>query len=98
MNAELLGFERPMANSMDAVSDRDFALEYLAAAAILATHLSRLAEEMVIWASAQFAFIAFSDAFSTGSSMMPQKRNPDAAELVRGKAGRVFGALFGLLT
>ncbi len=98
LTAEKLDFDRPMANSMDAVSDRDFALDFLAAAAILATHMSRLAEEMVIWASAQFGFIAFSDAFSTGSSMMPQKRNPDAAELVRGKSGRVFGALTALLT
>ena len=98
MTAEKLDFDRPMANSMDAVSDRDFAIDFLAASAILATHMSRLAEEMVIWASAQFGFIAFTDAFSTGSSMMPQKRNPDAAELVRGKSGRVFGALFGLLT
>jgi argininosuccinate lyase len=87
-----------MANSMDAVSDRDFAIEYLSGLAILATHLSRLAEEMVIWSSAQFGFIKFTDAFSTGSSMMPQKRNPDAAELLRGKSGRVFGHLFGLLT
>lgn len=98
MTAEKLGFDRPMANSMDAVSDRDFAIEYLSALAILATHLSRLAEEMVIWSSAQFGFIKFTDAFSTGSSMMPQKRNPDAAELLRGKSGRVFGHLFGLLT
>ena len=98
LTAEKLDFDRPMANSMDAVSDRDFALEFLSAAAILATHLSRFAEEMVIWASAQFSFIRFSDAFSTGSSMMPQKRNPDAAELVRAKAGRVFGSLFTLLT
>jgi argininosuccinate lyase len=98
MTAEKLGFDQPMANSMDAVSDRDFALEFLAAAAILAVHLSRLAEEMVIWSSAQFGFIRFTDAFSTGSSMMPQKRNPDAAELVRGKTGRIFGYLFGLLT
>jgi argininosuccinate lyase len=98
LSAEKLDFDRPMANSMDAVSDRDFALEFLAAAAILATHMSRFAEEMVIWASAQFGFIKFSDAFSTGSSMMPQKRNPDAAELVRAKAGRVFGNLFSLLT
>ncbi|TAL03414.1 MAG: argininosuccinate lyase [Rhodospirillaceae bacterium] len=98
MTAEKLGFDHPMANSMDAVSDRDFALEYLAAAAILATHLSRLAEEMVIWSSAQFGFIQFTDAFSTGSSMMPQKRNPDAAELLRGKSGRIFGNLIGLLT
>ncbi len=97
LTAGKLDFDRPMANSMDAVSDRDFALDFLAAAAILATHMSRLAEEMVLWASAQFGFIAFTDAFSTGSSMMPQKRNPDAAELVRGKAGRVFGALTALL-
>ena len=98
LTAEKLDFDRPMANSMDAVSDRDFAIDFLAGAAILATHMSRLAEEMVIWASAQFGFIAFTDAFSTGSSMMPQKRNPDAAELVRGKSGRVFGALTTLLT
>jgi len=98
MTAEKLGFDRPMFNSMDAVSDRDFAIEYLAALAIIATHLSRLAEEMVIWSSAQFGFITFTDAFSTGSSMMPQKRNPDAAELLRGKSGRIFGHLFGLLT
>jgi argininosuccinate lyase len=96
--AKALGFERPMANSMDAVSDRDFALEFMAAAAILAAHLSRLAEELIVWFSPQFGFIKFSDAFTTGSSMMPQKRNPDAAELVRGKSGRVFGALMGLLT
>ncbi|MCC6912248.1 MAG: argininosuccinate lyase [Rhodospirillaceae bacterium] len=98
MSAASLDFDRPMANSMDAVSDRDFAIEFLAAASILSTHMSRFAEEMVIWASAQFGFIKFSDAFSTGSSMMPQKRNPDAAELVRAKAGRVFGSLFTLLT
>ncbi len=98
LTASKLDFDRPMANSMDAVSDRDFALEFLAAASILATHMSRFAEEMVIWASAQFGFIKFSDAFSTGSSMMPQKRNPDAAELVRAKAGRVYGSLFTLLT
>jgi argininosuccinate lyase len=92
-----LEFDRPMANSLDAVSDRDFAMEFLSAASILSVHLSRLAEEMVIWASAQFGFISFSDAFSTGSSMMPQKRNPDAAELMRGKVGRVIGAMNGLL-
>ncbi|MCH2395476.1 argininosuccinate lyase [Oceanibaculum sp.] len=97
MTAKDLGFDRPMGNSMDAVADRDFALEYLAAASILATHLSRLAEEIVIWCSAQFRFIRLTDAFSTGSSIMPQKRNPDAAELVRGKAGRVIGALNTLL-
>jgi argininosuccinate lyase len=96
--AKELGFDRPMANSLDAVSDRDFALEYLSVAAICAVHLSRLAEEMVNWSSAQFGFIRFSDAFSTGSSIMPQKRNPDAAELVRGKSGRLFGNLMGLLT
>ncbi len=98
LTAEKLDFDRPMANSMDAVSDRDFALEFLAASSILATHLSRFAEELVIWSSAQFGFIRFTDAFSTGSSMMPQKRNPDAAELVRAKAGRVFGGLITLLT
>ena len=98
LTAEKLGFDGPMANSMDAVSDRDFALEFLSAGSVLAVHLSRIAEEMVIWCSSQFGFIRFSDAFSTGSSMMPQKRNPDAAELVRGKAGRVFGALIGLMT
>ena len=95
--AKALGFDRASHNSLDAVSDRDFALEALAAAAITATHLSRLAEEFVIWSSAQFAFIRLSDAFSTGSSMMPQKRNPDAAELVRAKTGRISGALVALL-
>ena len=96
--AKELGFDRPMANSLDAVSDRDFALDYLSTAAIIAVHLSRIAEEMVNWSSAQFGFIRFSDAWSTGSSIMPQKRNPDAAELVRGKSGRLFGNLMGLLT
>ena len=96
--AAALGFDRPTANSIDSVSDRDFALEFLAAGAILATHLSRQAEELVIWCSEGFKFVALSDAFTTGSSIMPQKRNPDAAELVRGKAGRVFGALTTLLT
>ena len=91
-----LGFDRPMANSLDAVSARDFALEFLAACAICATHLSRLAEEIVVWSSAQFGFIGLSDSFATGSSIMPQKRNPDAAELVRAKAGRIIGALTGL--
>ena len=95
--AKELGFDRPMANSLDAVSDRDFALDYLSVAAIVSVHLSRLAEEMVTWSSAQFGFIRFSDAWSTGSSIMPQKRNPDAAELVRGKSGRLFGNLMGLL-
>ncbi len=97
MTAAALGFDRPMANSLDAVSDRDFALEFLGAAAIAAVHLSRLAEEMVIWSSAQFRFVRFSDRFSTGSSIMPQKKNPDAAELVRAKAGRISGALVALL-
>ncbi|WP_404381396.1 argininosuccinate lyase [Caenispirillum salinarum] len=95
--AEMLGFDRPCANSLDAVSDRDFALEFLSAASICAVHLSRLAEELVIWTTAQFAFVRLSDGFSTGSSIMPQKRNPDAAELVRAKAGRVIGDLNSLL-
>ena len=98
MTARLLGFDRPAANSIDAVSDRDFVVEALAAAALIVMHLSRLAEELVLWSSAQFGFITLSDRFSTGSSIMPQKRNPDAAELVRGKTGRVVGALIGLLT
>ncbi|RIK95093.1 MAG: argininosuccinate lyase [Proteobacteria bacterium] len=97
MTAAALGFDRPAANSLDAVSDRDFALEFLSAASITAVHLSRLAEEIVLWASAQFGFISLSDAFTTGSSIMPQKRNPDAAELARAKAGRVIGALNSLL-
>jgi argininosuccinate lyase len=97
MTATALGFDRPMANSLDAVSDRDFALEVLAAGSILAVHLSRMAEEIVLWCTDQFAFIRLSDAFTTGSSIMPQKRNPDAAELVKAKAGRVIGALNGLL-
>ncbi len=95
--ADALGFDRPCANSLDAVSDRDFAMEFLAAGAVLAVHLSRLAEEIVVWSSEPFGFIRLSDAFSTGSSIMPQKRNPDAAELVRAKAGRVIGALNSLL-
>ncbi len=98
MTAGALGFDRPTANSLDAVSDRDFALEFLAAAAICAVHLSRLAEEIVVWCSAPFGFIRLSDAFTTGSSIMPQKRNPDAAELARAKTGRVVGALVALLT
>ncbi|MGC6512103.1 MAG: argininosuccinate lyase [Parvibaculales bacterium] len=95
--AQALGFERPTANSIDSVSDRDFVLEALSCAAITATHLSRLAEEIVVFASAQFGFFRLPDAFSTGSSIMPQKRNPDAAELVRAKAGRIIGALTGFL-
>jgi argininosuccinate lyase len=98
MTAKALGFDRPTANSLDSVADRDFVLETLSAAAICATHLSRFAEELVLWTTPQFGFVRFSDAFSTGSSIMPQKRNPDAAELVRGKSGRVIGALVGLLT
>lgn len=98
MTASTLGFDRPTANSLDAVSDRDFALEFLSAAAISAMHLSRLAEEIIIWCSAPYRFIRLSDAFTTGSSIMPQKRNPDAAELVRAKTGRITGALVGLLT
>ena len=95
--AQALGFDRPMANSLDAVSARDFAIEFLAAAAICAAHISRQAEELVLWCAPQFGFIKLSDAYSTGSSIMPQKRNPDAAELARAKAGRIFGALQGLL-
>ena len=97
MTADALGFDRPAANSLDAVSDRDFALETLAACAICALHLSRLAEEIVLWTSAQFGFLSLSDEFSTGSSIMPQKRNPDAAELVRAKTGRIAGAFQALL-
>ncbi|GJD50109.1 Argininosuccinate lyase [Methylobacterium crusticola] len=95
--ATALGFDRPTANSLDSVADRDFALEALSAAAIAAVHLSRFAEEIVVWTSAQFGFVKLSDRFTTGSSIMPQKRNPDAAELVRAKSGRVIGALSGLL-
>jgi len=97
MTANELGFDRPSANSLDAVSDRDFALEFLSAASICAMHLSRFAEELVIWSSAQFRFVTLSDAFSTGSSIMPQKKNPDAAELIRAKVGRIFGANVALM-
>ena len=98
MTAKALGFDGPMANSLDAVSDRDFALEFLSSASICAMHLSRLAEELVIWSSAQFRFVTMSDRWSTGSSIMPQKRNPDAAELLRAKIGRIFGAYVALMT
>jgi argininosuccinate lyase len=98
MTAKTLGFREPTRNSLDSVSDRDFALEFLSIAAICATHLSRLAEEIVIWSTPQFGFVRLSDSFSTGSSIMPQKKNPDAAELVRAKTGRVNGHLIGLLT
>jgi argininosuccinate lyase len=96
--AAALGFREPTRNSIDSVSDRDFALEFLSSAAIAATHLSRLAEEIVIWSTPQFGFVRLSDSFSTGSSIMPQKKNPDAAELVRAKTGRINGHLTGLLT
>jgi len=96
--AQLLGFDAPTANSLDAVSDRDFAIEFAAVAAILLTHLSRMAEELVLWSSAQFDFIELPDRFCTGSSIMPQKKNPDVPELVRGKVGRVNGHLIALLT
>lgn len=96
MTAKALGFDRPTANSMDSVADRDYALEALSAASIAAVHLSRLAEEIVIWTSAQFRFVKLSDGFTTGSSIMPQKRNPDAAELVRAKTGRIMGSFTAL--
>lgn len=98
MTAEALGFVGPTRNSIDSVSDRDFALDFMSAASICATHLSRLAEEIVIWSTPQFGFVTLSDAFSTGSSIMPQKKNPDAAELVRAKTGRINGSLLALLT
>ena len=97
MTSADLGFDRPTANSLDAVSDRDFALEFLSVASICAMHLSRFAEELVIWSSAQFRFLTLSDRFSTGSSIMPQKKNPDAAELIRAKVGRIFGANVALM-
>ena len=98
MTAQALGFDRPTANSMDGVADRDFCLEFLGAAAIVAIHLSRLAEELVLWTSPAFGFVVLPDGLTTGSSIMPQKRNADAAELVRGKSGRVLGALVALAT
>src|SRR5581483_6041109 len=98
VTARALGFAAPAANSLDAVSDRDFALEFLAAAAIAGTHLSRFAEELVVWTSEPYRFVRLSDAFTTGSSIMPQKRNPDAAELVRAKTGRLLGAFAALIT
>ena len=98
MTAAALGFREPTRNSIDTVSDRDFAIEFMAVAAICATHMSRLAEEIVIWSTPQFGFVTLSDAFSTGSSIMPQKKNPDAAELVRAKTGRINGDLIALLT
>ena len=98
MTAKALGFDRPMANSLDAVADRDFALEFLSASSICAMHLSRFAEELVIWSSAQFRFARLSDRFTTGSSIMPQKKNPDAAELLRAKLGRIMGAMVALFT
>jgi argininosuccinate lyase len=96
--AEQLGFERVYENSLDAVSDRDFILEFLSNASMIMMHLSRMCEELVLWSSTEFAFVELDDAFCTGSSIMPQKKNPDVAELVRGKTGRVYGNLFGLLT
>ena len=96
--AKLLGFDRPSENSLDSVSDRDFVIEFSAAAALVMMHLSRFSEELIIWSSAQFGFVELSDSFCTGSSIMPQKKNPDVPELVRGKTGRIFGHLMGLLT
>ena len=98
MTAQALGFDRPTANSLDSVSDRDFALEFLSASSICAMHLSRFAEELVIWSSAQFRFVRLSDKWTTGSSIMPQKKNPDAAELLRAKLGRILGATVALFT
>ena len=97
MTAKALGFDEPTRNSMDSTSDRDFAIEYLFCLSLISTHLSRFAEEIVVWMSRGFKFISLSDAFTSGSSIMPQKKNPDAAELVRGKVGRIFGSLFALL-
>ena len=98
MTAQTLGFDRPMGNSLDGVSDRDYALELMSALSILMMHLSRFSEEVILWCSWEFKFIELDDAYSTGSSIMPQKKNPDVAELVRGKTGRVYGDLMGLLT
>lgn len=98
MTAELLGFSAPTENSLDSVSDRDFAIEFTSAASLLMMHLSRMSEELIVWASAQFGFIDLPDSFCTGSSIMPQKKNPDVPELVRGKSGRVYGHLMSLLT
>jgi argininosuccinate lyase len=98
LTARLLAFDRPAENSLDAVSDRDFAIEFSAAASILMMHLSRFSEELILWSSAQFSFVELSDSFCTGSSIMPQKKNPDVPELIRGKTGRIFGHLIGLLT
>ena len=98
MTAEALGFDRPMGNSMDGVSDRDYALELMGALSLLMMHLSRFSEEIILWCSWEFKFIELDDGYSTGSSIMPQKKNPDVAELVRGKTGRVYGDLMGLLT
>ena len=97
-SCELLGFDSVAANSLDAVSDRDFAIEFCAVASIAMTHLSRISEELVLWSSVQFDFIDLPDRFCTGSSIMPQKKNPDVPELVRGKTGRVNGHLVSLLT
>jgi argininosuccinate lyase len=97
MTAKALGFDRPSANSLDSVADRDYVLEYLSALSITSVHLSRLAEEYVLWCSVQFGYARLGDSFSTGSSIMPQKRNPDAAELIRAKSGRVIGSLNALL-
>ena len=98
MTAQTLGFDRPMGNSLDGVSDRDYALELMSALSILMMHLSRFSEEIILWCSWEFKFIELDDGYSTGSSIMPQKKNPDVAELVRGKTGRVYGDLMGLLT
>lgn len=98
LSAELLGFSNVYQNSLDAVSDRDFILEFLSNASMLMMHMSRFAEEIILWSSEEFRFIELDDTFSTGSSIMPQKKNPDMAELIRGKTGRVYGNLFGLLT